>query len=43
VGKTTGVFMIATIFALTIGAVIGIGTIVLIAYVLAFLQDVDKN
>jgi len=35
--------MIATIFALTIGAVIGIGTIVLIAYVLAFLQDVDKN
>ena len=41
--KTTGVFMIATIFALAIGAVIGIGTIVLIAYVLAFLQDVDKN
>ena len=35
--------MIATIFALTIGAVIGIGTIVLIAYVLAFLQDVDRN
>jgi hypothetical protein len=35
--------MIATIFALAIGAVIGIGTIVLIAYVLAFLQDVDKN
>ena len=41
--KTTGVFMIATIFALAVGAVIGIGTIVLIAYVLAFLQDVDKN
>ena len=41
--KTTGVFMIATVFALAIGAVIGIGTIVLIAYVLAFLQDVDKN
>jgi hypothetical protein len=41
--KTTGIFMIATIFALAIGAVIGIGTIVLIAYVLAFLQDVDKN
>jgi hypothetical protein len=35
--------MIATIFALTIGAVIGIGAIVLIAYVLAFLQDVDRN
>jgi hypothetical protein len=31
--------MIATVFALAIGAVIGIGTLVLIAYVLAYLQD----
>lgn len=35
--------MIATVFALTIGAIIGVGTLVLIAYILAHLQDVDKN
>ena len=35
--------MIATVFALAIGAVIGIGTLVLVAYLLAHLQDVDKN
>ena len=35
--------MIATVFALAIGAVIGIGTLILVAYILAHLQDVDKN
>jgi len=33
--------MIATVFALTLGAVIGVGTLVLIAYTLAYLQDLD--
>jgi len=40
-GKTTGDFMIATIFALSIGAVIGVGTLVIIALLLAFLENVD--
>jgi hypothetical protein len=40
-GKTTGVFMIATIFALLIGAAIGIGTLVIIAYLLAYLENID--
>jgi hypothetical protein len=31
--------MIATVFALVLGAVIGVGTLILIAYVLAYLQD----
>ena len=31
--------MIATIFALVIGAIIGIGTLVIIAYVLAHIQN----
>jgi hypothetical protein len=35
--------MIATIFALMIGAVIGVGTLVLFAVILAHLQDVDKD
>jgi hypothetical protein len=35
--------MIATIFALILGAIVGIGTLVLIAYILAHLQDIDKN
>ena len=39
--KTTGVFMIATVFALAIGAVIGVGTLVLFAMLLAHLQDLD--
>lgn len=30
--------MIATVFALVVGAIIGIGTLVLIAYVLAHIQ-----
>lgn len=30
--------MIATVLALTIGAIIGVGTLVLIAYVLAHIQ-----
>jgi len=33
--------MIATVFALALGAVIGVGTLVLIAYTLAYLQDLD--
>ena len=33
--------MIATVFALLIGAIIGIGTLVLIAVILAHLQDLD--
>ena len=33
--------MIATIFALSIGAAIGIGTLVLIAYLLAHLENID--
>jgi hypothetical protein len=40
-GKTTGDFMIATVFALSIGAVIGIGTLVIIAYLLAYLENID--
>jgi hypothetical protein len=39
--KTTGIFMIATVFALAIGAVIGVGTLVLFAVILAHLQDLD--
>jgi hypothetical protein len=39
--KTTGDFMIATVFALAIGAIIGVGTLVLIAFLLAHLQDLD--
>jgi hypothetical protein len=31
--------MIATVFALVIGAIIGIGTLVIIAYVLAHIQN----
>ena len=34
--------MIATVFALTIGAVIGIGTLVLFAMLLAHVQNVDN-
>ena len=33
--------MIATIFALLIGAAIGIGTLVLIAYLLVHLENID--
>jgi hypothetical protein len=33
--------MIATVFALAIGAIVGIGTLVLIALLLAHLQDLD--
>jgi len=33
--------MIATIFALLIGAAIGIGTLVIIAYLLAYLENID--
>jgi hypothetical protein len=33
--------MIATVFALSIGAVIGIGTLVIIAYLLAYLENID--
>ena len=33
--------MIATVFALLIGAFIGIGTLVLIAYLLAYLENID--
>ena len=33
--------MIATVFALAIGAVIGVGTLVLFAVILAHLQDLD--
>jgi hypothetical protein len=39
--KTTGVFMIATVFALAIGAFIGVGTLVIIAYLLAYLENID--
>jgi hypothetical protein len=35
--------MIATVFALVIGAVIGVGTLVLFAVILAHLQDIDKD
>jgi len=35
--------MIATVFALAIGAIIGVGTLVIIAYILAYLEDIDKN
>jgi len=35
--------LIATVFALAIGAIIGVGTLVIIAYILAYLEDVDKN
>ena len=35
--------MIATVFALVIGAIIGVGTLVLLAILLAHLQDVDKD
>jgi len=31
--------MIATVFALVLGAAIGVGTLVLIAYVLAYIQN----
>jgi hypothetical protein len=40
-GKTIGGFMIATIFALSIGAAIGIGALVLIAYLLMYLENID--
>jgi len=33
--------MIATVFALALGAVIGVGTLVIIAYLLAYLEDID--
>jgi len=33
--------MIATVFALAIGAVVGIGALVLVAAILAHLQDLD--
>jgi hypothetical protein len=33
--------MIATVFALLIGAIIGVGTLILIAVILAHLQDLD--
>ena len=33
--------MIATVFALSIGAIIGVGTLVIIAYLLAYLEDID--
>ena len=33
--------MIATVFALALGAIIGVGTLVIIAYALAYLQDLD--
>jgi hypothetical protein len=33
--------MIATVLALLIGAIIGVGTLVLIAVILAHLQDLD--
>ena len=35
--------MIATVFALIIGGVITIATFVCLAYLLAHLQDVDKD
>ena len=35
--------MIATVLALAIGAAIGIGTLVIIAYILAYLEDIDRN
>ena len=40
--KTTGVFMIATVLALVIGAIIGIVTLVLFAMFLAHVQSVDS-
>jgi hypothetical protein len=33
--------MIATVFALALGAVIGVGTLVIIAFLLAHLEDID--
>ena len=33
--------MIATVFALAIGAFIGVGTLVIIAYLLAYLENID--
>jgi hypothetical protein len=35
--------LIATVFALAIGAIIGVGTLVIIAYILAYLEDIDRN
>jgi hypothetical protein len=35
--------MIATVFALILGAIVGVGTLVLFAVVLAHLQDVDRD
>jgi hypothetical protein len=40
-GKKTGGFMIMTIFALAIGAFVGIGSLVIIAFLLAHLEDLD--
>jgi uncharacterized membrane protein required for colicin V production len=40
-GKTGG-FMIATVFALTIGAIIGVVTLVIFAMLLAHVQSVDN-
>jgi hypothetical protein len=40
-GKTTGGLMITTIFALAIGAFIGIGSLAIIAYILIYLEDLD--
>jgi len=33
--------MIAIVFALAIGAIIGVATLVIIAYLLAYLEDID--
>jgi hypothetical protein len=33
--------MITTVLVLALGALIGVGTLVLIAYALAYLQDLD--
>jgi hypothetical protein len=33
--------MIATVFALAIGAIIGVGTLIIIAYLLAYLENID--
>jgi len=35
--------MIATVFALILGAIVGVGTLILFAVVLAHLQDVDRD
>jgi hypothetical protein len=40
-GKATGGFMIMTIFALAIGAFVGVGSLVIIAFLLAYLEETD--